>query len=226
MGSDFPMVNLPYQFTSLLRANMQIGGNSLDNIRVFINSQKSMVVLINLIFQDLGKKLELGSIVKAVGWTGFRDRMTNAYVDYALTGEFPSKPNIHNISSIIDLEEDVKPYTVAGFSRGFLLGFYLRMAQIQMEQKGRDFSIVTDELIKILKLSKIKIVKVDWLLLSLYHLEGYLGRDLLLSEIDKGVRFEKLYEKLTEDQMSVMMGNLLSYGYSIGDHEIFYSKTV
>lgn len=220
------MVNLPYQFTSLLRGNMQVGGNSLDNIRVFINSQRSMVVLINLIFQDLGKKLEIGSIIKAVGWTGFRDRITNAYVDYALTGEFPSKPNIHNISSIIDLEEDVKPYTVAGFSRGYLLGFYLRMAQIQMEQTGKDFSIVTDELIKILKLSKIKIVKVDWLLLSLYHLEGYLGRDLLLSEIDKGVRFEKLYEKLTEDQMSVMMGNLLSYGYSIGDHEIFYSKTV
>jgi hypothetical protein len=226
MSSDFPMVNLPYQFTSLLRANMQVGGNSLDNIRVFINSQKSMVVLINLIFQDLGKKLEIGSIIKAVGWTGFRDRITNAYVDYALTGEFPSKPNIHNISSIIDLEEDVKPYSVAGFSRGYLLGFYLRMAQIQMEQTGKDFSIVTDELIKILKLSKIKIVKVDWLLLSLYHLEGYLGRDLLLSAIDKGVRFEKLYEKLTEDQMSVMMRNLLSYGYSIGDHEIFYSKTV
>lgn len=220
------MVNLPYQFTSLLRANIQIGGQSLNNIRSFINSQRSMVILINLIFQDLGKKMELGSIIKAVGWTGFRDRMTNAYVDYAINGEFPTQPNIHNISSIIDLEEELKPFTVAGYSRGFLLGFYLRMAQIQFEKKGKDFSVLTDELIKILKLSKIKIVKVDWMLLTLYHLEGYLGRDLLLEEISKGQKFEKLYEKLTEDQRSVMMGNLLSYGYSIGDHEIFYSKTV
>ena len=92
MKSYFPTVNLPYQFTSLLRANIQIGGNSIDNIRAYINSQKSMVALINLIFQDLGKKLELGSIIKAVGWTGFRDRMTNVYVDYALTGEFPTRP--------------------------------------------------------------------------------------------------------------------------------------
>jgi hypothetical protein len=152
--------------------------------------------------------------------------MTNVYVDYALTGEFPTRPNIHNIASIIDLEEEVKSYTVAGFSRGFLLGFYLRMAEIQMEQQGRDFAIVTDELIDIFKKSKIKIVKLDWLLLSLYHLEGYLGRELLLDEIDKGIKFEKLYKKLTEEQKSVMMGNLLSYGYSIGDHEIFYSKTI
>ena len=100
------------------------------------------------------------------------------------------------------------------------------MAEIQMEHHGRDFTIVTDELIHILKKSKIKIVKVDWLLLSLYHLEGYLGRELLLGEIDKGIKFEKLYKKLTDEQKSVMMGNLLSYGYSIGDHEIFYSKTI
>ena len=226
MGSYFPMVNLPYQFTSLLRANIQIGGQSLENIRMFINSQKSMVFLINLIFQDLGKKLELGSIIKAVGWTGFRDRMTNAYVDYALYGEFPTRPNTRNISSIIDLEEELKPFTVAGFSRGYLLGFYLRMAQIQMEKRGKDFSILSDELIKMLKLSKIKIVKVDWLLLCLYHLEGYLGRDLLLAEMNKSQNFENLFGKLTEEQKSVMMGNLLSYGYSIGDHEIFYSKTV
>lgn len=193
---------------------------------MFINSQKSMVVLINLVFQDLGKRLELGTIIKAVGWTGFRDRMTNAYIDYALNGEFSSTPNIRNISSIVDLEEELKPFTVAGFSRGFLLGFYLRMAQIEMEKKGKEFSIINDELIKMLKLSKIKIVKVDWLLLCLYHLEGYLGRDLLLTEMDKGQSFENLFGKLTEDQKAVMMGNLLSYGYSIGDHEIFYSRTV
>ena len=220
------MVNLPYQFTSLLRANIQIGGQSLENIRMFINGQKSMVILINLIFQDLGKKLELGSIIKAVGWTGFRDRMTNAYVDYALYGEFPTKPNTRNISSIVDLEEDLKPFSVAGFSRGYLLGFYLRMAQIQMEKRGKDFPILSDDLIKMLKLSKIKIVKVDWLLLCLYHLEGYLGRDLLLEEMNKNQNFENLFGKLTEEQKSVMMGNLLSYGFSIGDHEIFYSKTV
>lgn len=205
---------------------MQMSGQGFSNMREYITSQKPLLTLVQIIFQDLGNKLDLTSIVKAVGWTGFRNRLANAYVDYAMYGEYPTTPNTRNISLMIDLEEDLKPFTVAGFSRGFLLGFYLRMAQVQQEKSGKDFSLMTDELIKLLKLSKIKIVKVDWLLLSLYHLEGFLGRDMLLSNFDKEIGFEKIYSKLTEEQKNTMMENLLSYGYSIGDEEVFYSKTV
>lgn len=152
--------------------------------------------------------------------------MTNAYVDYALTGRFPTKPDVYNMTSIIDLEEELKPFTVGGYSRGFLLGFYLKMARIKLEKAGKEFNPINSDIVKILKLSKIKIIKVDWLILNIFHFEGFLGRESLLTAIDGEIGFEKLYNKLSEDQKTTMMGNLLSYGSSVGDEEIFYAKTV
>ena len=57
------------------------------------------------------------------------------------------------------------------------------------------------------------------------HLLNGLGDKLLMNALMQGKKFEELYELMSPENKRIMLENLLAYGASIQEHDVFlYDK--
>jgi hypothetical protein len=135
----------------------------------------------------------------------------------------------------MDLVEDIKTlehrftgHSIQGVARIFLLGFYLKLANVQIQHRENNKFIeisVPSEINSFLKLSHGRSEKIDWLILILMHLNATLGDKLVLNAIATGKKLEELYGLLSTDSRKFMHDNLLAYGASINEPDLFlYDK--
>ena len=117
---------------------------------------------------------------------------------------------------------------VTSFSRVFLLGFYLRLANLQIQRRENNKFIeikIPEEIGAFLKLSQGRSEKIDWLILITMHLLNGLGDKLLMNALMQGKKFEELYELMSSENKKIMLENLLAYGASIQEQDVFlYDK--
>ena len=226
---NFPTISLPEYFTRLLVSNIQNSTQTNTNLELYINENKEFNALVKRIFRDIDPDGFLGKIVSISGWPGIRNRMAAVFIEHALTGKFPDQANLSLVSEILNVENKLRHFTQPGFSRAFLLGFYAKMSIIHVRNMSdsRELSplVIKDEHIELMKLSKSKSVRIDWLMLQLIQYENFFGIERLTQLLNSGTRYEALFSLLTEDEQSQMINNCLNYGASINDQEIFVGDT-
>lgn len=221
----FPFVSLPERFTRLLVSNIQNNSQSNTSLEMYINDSKDLNALVRRIFRDIDPDGFLGKIISISGWSGIRNRLAAVYIEYALTGKFPDTANLSLITDILNIENKLRHFTPAGYSRGFLLGFYAKMALISIKNSSETKNplVIKDEHFEFLKWSKAKSIRIDWVMLQLIQYEYFLGRERMNTMLESGVRYESLFALLSLEEQKEMIDNCLVYGASINDQDIFLS---
>lgn len=228
---DLQTMRLPDYFTLLLRINMQSSGKNFASLDRYVYERAHFRSLVSRYFSDVDPKVRIPSIVKSLGWHGFRDRLANIFLEKMMSGKFPQHTKLDHVKEILEFEERVKKYTVDGYSRSFLLAFYLKSYLIwEMSEGGGlaefdQFQILSD-VGQALELNGSRAIKIDWIILSLCLYSKFLGQDILVKELKSGKKFSELFQLLDDNQKRDKISNMLSYGASIGEQELFTSDRV
>lgn len=222
-----PIIKMPDYFTRLLRGNMQPTGDLFRSLGVYVHEQAPLNALILHCLSDIDPHGRLDFFIKNLGWIGFRNRLASIFLFYSDHGHFPDVTDPQLVDDIVYLEELYKTAQVPNYSRVFLLGFYLELsARSQTTDSFPSINAMASLYGIFGKFAQSKVVKLDILLLTLWHLSQFLGLEVLGRLIDQGVSYEQIIQKLERDQQRLMIANLLNYGASVGEEEIFCSRMV
>ena len=126
------------------------------------------------------------------------------YLNFALTSEHTKKVDVDLIEDIVEVEKTLRFSTVSGYSRVLLFLFYLKLDNLdRSEYSLSSHPLFPDErIIRILKLTNKRTVKIDYLIILLHHLMEFLSERELTECIRNGFSYEALYLKLDERQIS------------------------
>lgn len=222
-----PHVILPSEFVTLLKSNLSVTTSPAPIFDV-IRPNQAIYLTLEKAFKEFDDGRGLEKTMIALGWSNFRDRMASIYIYKAIHGQFPKSTSMDLVEDIKQLETRFTNHGVTSFSRIFLLGFYLRLANLQIQKRENNKFIeikIPEELSAFLRLSQGRSEKIDWLILIIFHLLYGLGDKLLMNGLMQGKKFDELYELMSPENKKNMLENLLAYGASIQEQDIFlYDK--
>ncbi len=222
-----PHVILPNEFLILLKINVSLSSAS-EPIFEVIRPNKALFLVLEKAFKEFDDGRGLEKTMVALGWANFRDRLASLYVYKSIYGNYPIKTSMELVEDVKLLELRFSNHSVTSSSRLFMLGFYLKLANIETQRKENNKYIdikIPDELGPFLKFSQGRTEKIDWLILSTMHLLNGLGDKLLMNALVSGKKFSEIYNLMAPENRKNMMDNLLAYGASIGEQDIFlYEK--
>lgn len=225
-----PYVSMPDHLTYLLRSNMTSNGPLYRDIHQYVYKRKGLYELVRKNFTDIDPYGAADKLVKSLGWSGFRDRLAAIYLNYMWRGSYGESNDLRTVQEILSLEQFLSTNTVQNYSRSFLLGFYLKSAELSGLIIPDDFqlkSLVSDEELKgMLKAMGSRVIKIDWLILQLLHFRSYLGFSKLVQMLNRACSYAELYGELSMDQREEMAKNMLAYGASIEEINIFIERPV
>jgi hypothetical protein len=225
---NFPSVGLPQEFVQLLKSNITASTNS-DVIFSALKNNRGLYQVLDVAFKEFNDGRGLEKTMVALGWANFRDRFASLYISKAIHGKFPLKTDMGLVEDIHRFEATYSEMSVSGQSRAFLLGFYLKLAQIHTQEleknKFLEFRVPDELIIPLLKIVPTRAEKIDWLILTLQHLVEALGEKHVANAIVANKSFNEIYESMNLESRKWMHENLLSYGMSIQEREFFlYEK--
>jgi len=224
---DFPFIDMPDEYTKLLRVDMTSTSKYHTGLQSYIFKSPSLKGILNRIL-NRGEDIDINSHIKTLGWHGIRDRVMAYYVNFAKTKRHDSQVRVDIIDEIIELERSLRFSTVSGFSRIPLFGFYLQLCCIEDGLSSiKDHPLYPNlEILEILSKNTQRVINIDYLIILLHHLVEFNGAEELSSMIDGNFSFESLYLKMSEDEKERLCANYLSYCASIGEKDLFTSKLV
>lgn len=224
---ELPYTVLPAEFISLLKSNLSVVATAAPIFDI-IRPNQALYMNLERAFKDFDDGRGLEKTMLALGWPHFRDRMASMFLYKKIYGSYPVTTSMELVEDIKNLEAKFSNHAVHGVSRLFLLGFYLKLANIEIQHRENNQYLeitVPDEIKGLLDISQGRSEKVDWLILILMHLQEGLGEKMLVNGLVSGKKFQDLYELLPAEARSKMLNNLLAYGASINESEIFlYEK--
>lgn len=222
-------VHLPQEFVTLLKSSLsgQIEPSSVFNI---LRPNKALFSVLEKSFRHLDDGRGLEKTMLAQGWVNFRNRVASLYVSKAIYGDYPLKTDLSFVEDLIQFEQDFQGHGVQSNSRIFLLGFYLKLAQLslQKEEGNRFFEIEISKasVLKTLKLTQGRSQRLDLLVLILSHFIRGLGEKTLTNAVVHGKTFSEIYDAMADRDRRVMHDNLLAYGASIQENDVFLYEKV
>ena len=224
---NLPYVNLPSEFVTLLKSNLSVTTSPAPIFDV-IRPNRALYLILEKAFQEFDDGRGLEKTMMALGWSNFRDRMASLYISKFIYGDYPQTTSMELVDDLKLLELKYLDHGVHSFSRLFLLGFYLRIANIQIQRREHNQYLeikIPDEVGMILRLSQGRSEKIDWLILIIMHLLNAFGDKMLTNSLVSGKKFEELYVLMAPEARKIMADNLLAYGASIRESEVFlYEK--
>lgn len=222
-----PHVILPSEYVSLLKANLTVVSTPSPVFDIIRPNQALYMTLEN-VFKEFDDGRGLEKTMMALGWPNFRERMGSIFIYKKIHGPYPLSTSMELVEEIKALEQRFVNHSVHGYSRLFLLGFYLKMANFQIQHRENNQFLeikIPEEIGPLLKLSQGRSEKIDWLILILMHLLHGLGDKMIMNALVSGKKFQELYDLMPEELRKTMMDNLLAYGASIHEPDIFlYDK--
>lgn len=213
---NFKSISLPDYFTYLLKIDIHKKGSLTQFLNTYILERPGFH---GLLLKSFGKDIQgksLDGIINSIGWYTLRAKIAGLFMSYKENGEFPEEIDPTNVDELLVFEEKIKPFTVEGYSRGLLFAFYLKMSQINDKDSKAFFE---ESMIKLLSMTKIKTVKIDWLLFSLYQFYISLGEEKVIFLLKSNNSFKKIMATLSSDQRKRFFMDGLSYAYSINEKE-------
>lgn len=221
---ELSFINLPDDFTYLLRSNMQTSGRIFSGLRGYLNDRKGMKGIIERSFKDIDKDCRFDRIINSLGWLGLRDRLAAIYLAHFHEGHFPHQVTLENITDILDFETKLKEFSLEGFSRIFLFGWYLSFIFDQDTQSTLD-KFVDDKVMSFLKKNCNRNQHLDIFLINLYYFREYLGDDIF-KFLEQGYSYQDVFSNLSESQQHQMTKNILAYKASLNESDFIVEETV
>ena len=226
MNSLFPVVYIPEDLTWLNALYLNNSSKSYLVISEEVLKKPFLKLHVKKLFDRYIKAGSFEPMLNALGWKGFRDRLSSSYLYHYYHGVFPDEDELENIADVIRFEEELKGIFPEGNSRAFFLGFFLKMCELNSlsstSSEFKRYLHLSRELKEALLLGDQKVVRPDWLVLSLMHFESFFGKENLLSLLKKeNGNFKKLKKHLSQDQLELMVQNFLRYSAGIGEDEVF-----
>jgi hypothetical protein len=224
----FPFVIMPQEFVTLLKANLPVTtppGPVFDLIR----PNRALFLILENAFKEFDDGRGVEKVMTALGWSNFRERMASIYIYKSMHGEYPSKTDMELVEEIKEMEARFTDHSVTSFARLFMLGFYLKLANISIQRREDNKFLeikIPQEIGSLLKLSQGRSERIDWLILILLHLSASLGEKMLMNNLISGKKFEELYILMPKDAQELMSQNLLAYGASIQEADVFLYEKV
>lgn len=224
----FPHVVLPKEFVQLLKANLT--GASPTAIFDIIRPNRGLFEVLDVAFREFNDGRGLEKVMVALGWANFRDRMASVYISKAIHGQWPLKTDMGLVEEIQKFEATYADSSVSGPSRAFLLGFYLKLSQIRTQEleknKFLEFRLPDEVILPLMKITQARAEKIDWMILLIFHLSEALGEKSLAGALLGEKSFDEIYEMMSDESRKRMHDNLMSYGMSIHEPEIFLYEKV
>ncbi|MCP4912007.1 MAG: hypothetical protein GY909_02720 [Oligoflexia bacterium] len=221
---ELSFVNLPDDFTYLLRSNMQTSGRVFSGLKSYLNDRKGIKGIIECSFKDIDKDCRFDRIINSLGWLGLRDRLAAIYLAHFHEGHFPHQVTLESITDILDFETKLKEYSLEGFSRLFLLGWYLSFIYDQDTRKTLD-TIVDSKVLSFLKKNCNRNQYLDIFLINLYYFREFLGDDIF-KFLEQGYSYQDIFSNLSESQQHIMTKNILAYKASLNESEFIVEETI
>ncbi len=225
---QLPHILMPKELVTLMRTSLAIT-NSPGPVFDHIRPNRGLMLLLERAFKEFDDGRGVEKVMIALGWSHFRDRFASLYIFKTIYGHFPVKTDMSLVEDIKNIEALYSDYAIQSFSRLFLLGFYLSMANIEVRHKEGQLNVPLQlpvEILEVMKLSQGRSERIDWLILMIWHFITYLGKAQLISELNNGVSFADLYKTLTPEQQVHFTQNLLTYGASVHEDEVFFYERV
>lgn len=193
-----------------------------------IRPNAALYAVLDAAFTEFNDGRGLEKLMMTLGWPNFRDRMASLYVHKTIYGSYPNRTNLELVEEIQRLENRFVDQSVHSYSRVFLLGFYLKLANLALKEKvsTHEALSISTEVEAAIKLAAGRTEKIDWLILTVMHLQAALGESVLMTAINTGKPFDRIYDMLDVDSKVIMNQNLLAYAASIRDPEIFLYEKV
>jgi hypothetical protein len=220
-------VVLPQEFLIMLKESNAT--QRLLKISTILHSSTALSMVLEKCFAEIDEhKIGVEKMVHTLGWDHFRDRLASVYIYKNLNGVFPDKTDMSLVEAIRSYEKKVWDHSVAENSRAFLLAFYVKMLNMQLSSQSDEFIPVDipTGINRILNLSKGRSEKIDWLILIAWHFYEFWGEEALEEKIKSGCRWRELYGYLSKEQQFQLVSNLLAYGASIQDDELFLFERI
>lgn len=215
---------LPDELVFLLKSNLTHDKDIFSFIYETLEDNQSLQYIFNHTFSYVEGERNFKEMMKSLGWLHFRDRLSALYLNRIKDGKYPTQIDSSLINDMLILEQRLEDNTIQSVSRSYLLGFYLTSLKLTDDYFSARIPRVVFDL---LKLSKTRIERIDWMLLLLWHFAIYLGEKYLhQSIVNERKTYKDLYQELSEDQQKKMMTNFLHYAYSINDGELFKNQMI
>lgn len=205
----------------------QVDPSAVFNV---IRPNKALYSMLEKSFKHLDDGRGLEKTMLAQGWNNFRSRVASLYVGKAIYGHYPLKTDMSLVEDLLQFEQEFQGHGVQSNSRIFLLGFYLKLAQLSLQQsEGNRFfeiDIMKASVLKSLKMTPGRSQRLDLLILTLSHLIHGLGEKTLTNAVVHEKSFSEIYDTLGDRERKLMHDNLLAYGSSISEDDIFLYEKV
>lgn len=231
MNISLPVCFIPDELGWVMRNYFHNNRKNYSVIADQIYSSSVLRILIPKVFKEFMKNNNIESMLNALGWNGFRDRLASLYVYKYEMNHYPTKTDIRYVEEIKTFEYEFIDFFPEGNSRLFMLGFYLKLSQIALNKKheyGHEDILKVNPVVKqILKLGTQKTIKPDWLILVIMSLTDLLGDEDVVTLFSKtNGQFYKIIKEIKKEHREKLFETLLSYGTSISDDEMFLYEKV
>jgi len=221
----YPTIKMPDSFSQLLTLNMDSSGKHFNNLSSYLKVDRGFHALVKQSFSDLDSKLNINNIVNSLGWYGIRDRIANTYLSHKRVGEYLFMGKADLPETLTKIDEALKRYTVPNYSRSFLLALYLEMASYESENFDLNH-FFNEDVLEVLDCSQAKIIKIDWIYIIINNLLTVYDKDSLKKMMNKNEDFFDIFDQIPVDAQKSTVKNLLAYGYSINERDVFTSRIV
>ncbi len=219
---------MPKEFVSLLRTSIAVT-NSPGPVFDSIRSNRGLMMLLEKSFKEFDDGRGVEKVMVALGWSHFRDRFASLYIFKSIYGHFPQKTDMSLVEDIKNIETLYSDFSIQSYSRIFLLGFYLSLSNIEVRHKEGQLNVplqLPPEVLDVMSICQGRSERIDWLMLMVWHFITYLGKNELINKLTAGVSFSDLYQSITADQQLHFTQNLLTYGASVQEDEVFFYERV
>jgi len=157
--------------------------------------------------------------------------MALIYINFAKQGKYPHEIETGYLNDLLTLERQVSAYITSDNSRAFLLSFYQTMGRIKLERCLTEKKhYVTPELnprtTALLEYANSKIIKVDVVLIILEQLIHLLGYEPVKKILSEKYPFSAAYNQMDEGIKERFIKNLLIYGQSVNEVDLFIKDTI
>ena len=226
MNLILPVCPIPEELGWILQSHFHNNRSSYVRITDEVYDSPFLKLMVPKLFGQYMKGNNMESMLNALGWNGFRDRLTSIYIYKALKGEFPTEIDINCIEDIKNFENELIDFAPEGHSRIFMLAVYLKLCEVRLTNEHQYIQekllSVKPVLKRVLELGTQKSIRADWLILTLMNIAEIVDEEVLIKTIsDHKGNFYKILGLLKEEEKEKVMTNLLAYGASINENEMF-----
>lgn len=213
------MVAIPEQFVRILVTDMQSNYPFLFKREALVREDFKLELEMAIRLEE--KEFTLEQMLLGLNFKRARDRLGSLYLHHHREKSFPLAIDETLMLPITILEKRFAPFTVEGYSRDYLLFYYLHLEnKLSMVEES-----IKHGLIDLLKSAPKKVIEIDLLILLLMHAINFLGFDETKNLV-KSKDYSNLIHHFNEDQRTLYHRNMISYLYSINARDLLTAKRI